>query len=127
MTNKKTNRGTLYQPSEKERHDVLMLSATGVPHENISKVLGISRPTLNKHFKDELELGKEKANLSVTKALFHQATNLNNVTAQIFWAKTRMKWSEPPREISGPEGKALNLFVETGIRRKEDDSENKEG
>jgi len=52
---------------------------------------------LRKHYRDELDMGETKANAQVAGFLFTAARN-GNVTAQIFWLKTRARWREPPAE-----------------------------
>jgi len=53
---------------------------------------------LRKHYREELDLGETKANAQVAGFLFNAAKN-GNVTAQIFWLKTRAKWRETPVEL----------------------------
>lgn len=48
--------------------------------------------------RDELDLGATKANAQVAGFLFAAAKG-GNVTAQIFWLKTRARWKEPPAEF----------------------------
>jgi|RhiMethySRZTD1v2_1073278.scaffolds.fasta_scaffold1423914_2 hypothetical protein len=47
--------------------------------------------------RDELDLGSTKANAQVAGFLFSAAKS-GNVTAQIFWLKTRARWKETPSE-----------------------------
>jgi hypothetical protein len=54
--------------------------------------------TLRKHYREELDLGESKANAQVAGFLFSAAKN-GNVTAQIFWLKTRARWPETPMEL----------------------------
>lgn len=86
-----------YEPTDKERAQVKMLAAFGVPHFDMCKLLAISEPTLRKHFPSELELGGIEANAKVAQSLFRMATNPTkpNVAAAIFWLKTRARWKEP--------------------------------
>ena len=53
---------------------------------------------LRKHYRDELDLGETKANAQVAGFLFNSARS-GNVTAQIFWLKTRARWRETPLEL----------------------------
>jgi hypothetical protein len=53
---------------------------------------------LRKHYRDELDLGETKANAQVGGYLYNAAKG-GNVTAQIFWLKTRAKWRETPVEL----------------------------
>jgi hypothetical protein len=55
-------------------------------------------PSLTQHYRDELDLGETKANAQVAGYLFNAAKK-GNVTAQIFWLKTRAKWREAPVEL----------------------------
>jgi hypothetical protein len=74
------------------------LAAYGIPESDISGVVGIDPKTLRKHYREELDLGETKANAQVAGFLFNAAKN-GNVTAQIFWLKTRAKWRETPVEL----------------------------
>jgi hypothetical protein len=58
----------------------------------------IDPKTLRKHYREELNLGETEANAQVAGFLFNAAKN-GNVTAQIFWLKTRAKWRETPLEL----------------------------
>jgi hypothetical protein len=61
-------------------------------------VVGIDPKTLRKHYRDELDMGATKANAQVAGFLFNSAKN-GNVSAQIFWLKTRARWRETPVEL----------------------------
>lgn len=95
------------------------MAGYGVPQEDIAIVIDISEPTLRKHFRRELDLGIAKANARVGKSLFDQAVN-GNVTAAIFWTKSRMGWRETVNiNHSGNIGRARELSDDTlaGIAR----------
>lgn len=85
-----------YEPTDKDRAQVKLLAAFGVREDDICKLLGISPPTLRKHFRDELELGHLEANAKVAQSLFKMATNSTkpNVAAAIFWLKVRAGWKD---------------------------------
>src|SRR6185436_6501453 len=74
------------------------MAAYGIPEIDIAAVLGVDPKTLRKHYRDELDLGETKANAQVAGFLFNSARN-GNVTAQIFWLKTRARWRETPLEL----------------------------
>ena len=61
-------------------------------------MVGIDAKTLRKHYRDELDLGETKANAQIAGFLFNAAKS-GNVTAQIFWLKTRARWRETPMEL----------------------------
>ena len=74
------------------------MAAYGIPETDISRVLSIDPKTLRKHYRDELDMGETKANAQIAGFLFNSAKN-GNVTAQIFWLKTRAQWRETPTEL----------------------------
>ena len=94
-----------HMPDSNERRQVQAMAAYGIPETYISGVLGIDPKTLRKHYREELDFGEAKANAQVAGFLFNSAKN-GNVTAQIFWLKTRARWREVPTalEHSGPNG-----------------------
>ena len=90
-------------PTSEQRELVETLTSLGVPHEQIAKEIGIRSPkTLRTHFRDELDLGALRANVKVGATLFRMATSGNHPTVSIFWAKSRMGWSDRPKEESVP-------------------------
>ena len=86
-----------YKPTDEQRKMVEAMSSVGIQQDNIAKVLGISKPTLEKYFREELDVADVKANAKVAANLFRQATkdDPRSVVAAIFWMKTRMGWKEP--------------------------------
>lgn len=77
----------------------------GFTVEEIATFLAVSRQTVHTHYQAELDRGKIATDVSVTRALFNNATKNNNVTAQIWWTKARMGWHEKMAiEASGPNG-----------------------
>jgi hypothetical protein len=86
-----------YKPDDAQRRQVEAMSAYGIPENDISRVLRVDPKTLRKHYRDELDMGSTKANAQVAGFLFNAARN-GNVTAQIFWLKTRARWKEAPSE-----------------------------
>ena len=87
-----------HRPDPSQRRQVEALAAYGIPEVDISGVVGIDPKTLRKYYRDELNLGETKANAQVAGFLFN-AAKTGNVTAQIFWPKTRAKWRETPMEL----------------------------
>ena len=81
--------------TKEDRKLVETLAGYGLPHDDIALLIkdGITRKTLAKHFRRELDAGKAKANAKIAQSLFKQATE-GNITAAIFWAKTQMGWRE---------------------------------
>jgi|1186.fasta_scaffold437160_1 hypothetical protein len=87
-----------HRPNPAQRRQVEALAAYGIPEAEISGVVGIDPKTLRKFYREELDLGEAKANAQVAGFLFNAARS-GNVTAQIFWLKTRAKWRETPLEL----------------------------
>jgi hypothetical protein len=75
------------------RERVRRLSGVGVPQDDIANIIGCDAKTLRKHLRDELDRGAAEANAAVASYLFANAKG-GNVTAQIFWLKTRAHWRE---------------------------------
>jgi hypothetical protein len=97
-----------FEPTKEQRQQVDAMAAYGVPAESIARVLAISKPTLLKYFRDELDTGHIKANSAVAQSLFRKATGegSQSVTAAIFWLKVRAGWSEyAPHPLPVPLGK----------------------
>ena len=95
-----------FQPTAKDRQLVEQLSAYGIPQADICAMIinpesgrKIDEQTLANNFRHELDTGTTKANARVAGSLYKNATEGNNVTAQIFWLKTRARWKEPPQEL----------------------------
>jgi hypothetical protein len=87
-----------HRPDPSQRRQVEAMAAYGIPADDISRVVGVDAKTLRKHYREELDLGETKANAQVAGFLFNAAKN-GNVTAQIFWLKTRARWREVPVEL----------------------------
>src|SRR5690348_13576296 len=76
-----------------KRERVRYLAGLGVPQNDIARLIGCSPKTLRRRFRDELDRGVAEANAVVSGSLF-AAAKAGNVTAQIFWLKTRGHWHE---------------------------------
>src|SRR3954451_9977907 len=87
-----------HKPDAAQRRQVEAMAAYGIPEPDIARVVQIDPKTLRKHSRDELDMGETKANAQVAGFLFNSARN-GNVTAQIFWLKTRARWRETPVEL----------------------------
>lgn len=82
------------------RKQVELLSGIGVPVEQIGLIIGIDKKSVQKHYRDELDVGQAKAMSRVSKRLFEIATGdgRDSLTACIFWLKCRAGW-KPPAEV----------------------------
>jgi hypothetical protein len=98
-----SNSGIKFEPTDEERGKVKELSIAGIPHDHICLMvrrndLPITKKTLYKYFRHELDSGIIETNAMVAGSLFKLAIS-GNVSAQIFWLKCRSKWRE---DTKGP-------------------------
>ncbi|MDQ1249751.1 MAG: hypothetical protein QG597_4127 [Actinomycetota bacterium] len=63
-----------HHPDDRGQRQVEALSAYGVPERDIARVVGVDPKTLQKHYRDELDLGSTKATAKVAEFLFRKAT-----------------------------------------------------
>lgn len=111
-----------FEATSEQRRMVEQMSAAGIAHEQQALVLEISADTLFRHFDKELKTGRVKANLRMAGALYNNGLK-GNVTAQIFWLKTRAGWKDFESEVGD---QAVTLIFKRGRDRpsvkKEDDA-----
>lgn len=62
-----------FTPTTEQRKEVELLGRYGIPHEDIAVAVGISLPTLYKHFRLDLDVALVKANAKVAESIFMQA------------------------------------------------------
>jgi hypothetical protein len=93
---------------EKVRH----LAGVGVRQDDIAKIIGCAPKTLRKRCREDLDRGVAEANAMVSGYLFAAAKG-GNVTAQIFWLKTRAHWRERavPDHLPGSDIEASSPVV----------------
>lgn len=82
-----------FEPTDEQRAYVASMVGCGIQQDKISQIIGCAPKTLRKHFQHELETGETIANAEVARSLFDQAIG-GNVTAAIWWTKSRMGWTE---------------------------------
>jgi hypothetical protein len=92
-----------FNPTKEQRDIVKSMAAMGIPHEDISRKIGVRSPkTIRKHFREELDLGATEANYKVATTLFKMATSGEHPAATIFWAKTRNGFREHSHSVTIP-------------------------
>lgn len=101
-----------HQPTPETRRLVEQHAAVGTPQVAIGRVIGVSLNTLTKHYRDELDLGLVHANAVVASTLF-AAAKRGNITAGIFWMRTRGGWKDSTRVAVGGDPEAPPI----GVRR----------
>ena len=90
------------------------MSLVGAEQSNIAAVIGITRTTLAKYYRNELDHGKENALAQVAGALVAGAMKAGSdpkfIPAAIFVAKTQLGWREVSRtEVTGKDGEAITI------------------
>jgi DNA-binding XRE family transcriptional regulator len=104
MTNK-------HEPTAETRTKVNALASVGTPQDQIALVIGISKNTLIKHYRRELDVAMVIANAQVAQSLYQQAKS-GNTSAAIFWMKCRAGWVDKQSiEHTGPNGGAIDLSL----------------
>jgi hypothetical protein len=99
-------------PTKTKRRRVMLLSSFGLPHDQICRVMEISKPTLYKHYQDDLDFGMAQANAGMANRLYRIAMSDDRsaVSACIFWLKAKGGWSERQQidvnDVSAPKSKA---------------------
>jgi ribosome-binding protein aMBF1 (putative translation factor) len=78
-----------FKASSRDKKLVKALTACGNSHEEIAKIMGVKPSVIRKLFREEMELGGMQANAKVLASIFKAATQDNNMTAAIYWAKTQ--------------------------------------
>lgn len=107
--------GKSFEPTPEQRQLVQNLSGFGLPQDRILQAipwgtndgLPITKPTLHKHFRAELDRGIALANMRAMKAL-HEMIAEKSLGAICFYLKTQCGWKETVAvESSGPNGAPL--------------------
>lgn len=113
-----------YEPNNKDRLMIRNLRAAGIHVKDICAILSsdrksgsvMSKATLYKYYRDELENAVPLANASVANALFNAAVKTGNVQAMKFWLQCRADWvPSEERKITGdlPTTFTLNINGKT--------------
>ena len=90
-----------HEPTPETRLQVKTLASVGTPQDQIAIVVGITKNTLLKYYRKELDTAMIMANAKVAQSLFQQA-NAGNTSAAIFWLKCRAVWFDTQKvEHSG--------------------------
>ena len=103
--------GKEFKPTEKQRSQVKMYSAVGIPYKDIALKLDISDKTLVKYFSKELREGLVDANAKMGLGVYERGIN-GSVKDAHLWMKTRGGWKEIERqEHTGLDGTPLKINV----------------
>lgn len=104
-----------HEPTRATRELVQLHTMVGTTQETIASIIGIDPKTLRKHYRDELDLAKAKANATIGGALFNKA-KAGDTTAMIFWMKTQAGWKETNvNEHTSPDGSMTPKTVDAAL------------
>lgn len=107
-----------HKPNKDTRKTVEAMTGYGIPQDEICRVVEVSLPTLHKYYRKEIDTGATKANAKVVESLF-QNCMAGNVTGQIWWTKTRMRWKETTRqEHTGEDGGPIEVVDPKELARR---------
>lgn len=84
-----------HKPTDEQKRSVSIAAGAGVSHEEIALGLGITRPTLMKHYARELTIGAYERRQEVLDAM-HEAALKGNVAAQKAYVALTPKPAAPP-------------------------------
>lgn len=121
MATPKSGRTAPHAPTDRLRAEVSALVSFGNTQQEIAKHIGIDINTLVKYYRDEIDNSVVRANAKVAAKLFRKATESEDLTAMIFWLKTRAQW----REKNGDEKSNSDLHDDLFKRKHELDEKNK--
>lgn len=88
-----------HEVTDELKEKVAVLKSGGLTNEQIAYCLDISRATLEKRYKKELELGKAKVDAMVIGKLLHNIKK-GDVASIFFYLKTRCRWTEKAEETT---------------------------
>ena len=71
----------------------------GMEQTMIAKLLDVCPKTLRKFYRDELDTGKARANMTVAKSLYGRAISGKDTIASIFWLKARDGWQDTQKTV----------------------------
>lgn len=83
-----------HEPTDKQRQTVLLLAGFGATTRQIGRQMGLSKDTIEKHYRDELEEAWGLADLQLYGALWKKAVVDRNPACLIFLAKNRLGMSD---------------------------------
>lgn len=77
-----------FVPTDEQRKMVTNAAVSGIPHDTIAKFIGISKHTLYKYFRDELDNGIENLKIKAVGILWDKI-EAGDTTSLIFFLKTK--------------------------------------
>ena len=106
-----------YEPTDANRIEVKALKSFGNTHDQIAAYLEISRETLEKYYRYELDNATLIANAKVATRLFAKAVDQDDLSAQIFWLKTRARWRTRDDVVDDEQREKLDSDADANRKR----------
>jgi len=104
-------RGKKWEPTDDDRKKVRTLIGFGLTGEQVAEVMGISRDTLYKYCKKEIDAGRPAAVAQVAQQAFKMAMSGKNTAMTIFWLKTQAHWKEPESKQGDTDQGSLDALI----------------
>lgn len=86
-----------HEPTEANRTTVNKMTAYGIDQETIAKCIGITRPTLHKHYRNELDKSKAECIVEVADRLISKI-RADDGPSIMFYLKTQAGWREKDKD-----------------------------
>lgn len=112
-----------FVPTDEQRHTVMVLSANDVRVPIIAQALRINEKTLAKHFRKEMDLGREHITARVGYAVVKEAL-AGNIAAARYWLSTHggKAWQAPREALPDPsnptDDSVVHFFMPSNNRDK---------
>ena len=87
-----------HKPTDVSKAEVKSLASFGITQQEIASYLDVDVKTLLKYYREELDKSAIRANAAVARVLYEKAIVDRDLTAIIFWLKTRGRWSAAKEE-----------------------------
>lgn len=100
-------KGSKHIPTEKTKIEVAALKSYGHTNEEVATYLDISADTLERHYSREIKTAQLIANAEVARKLYSRAVKKDDLSAQIFWLKTRARWRTEDVETMSDQNAAM--------------------
>jgi len=84
--------------TEEQQIHIVKLASYRVPHQVIGSVCGISRSTLERNYRAQLDEGKDQSEIGYRRVL-HELAMDGNIKALTIALKWHCGYKEPPREV----------------------------
>lgn len=101
-----------FKPTADDRRYVAGMFGVGMSVEQVCKVIGITRPTLHKHFPSEINFGRDLSIAAVKQALYRKATSVKITSASVKAAELFLKMAGEFKGDGGDIGKKQAREIE---------------